>query len=93
MEKRGEKEAGRAAAQERGFQMTYGLRIMQGRLAEVVGNRQKVGRRETTLENDRRMRTFGWARAAARIASNLDADTKGLLEAYCEGVNASFDVQ
>ena len=73
--------------------MTYGLRIMQGRLAEVVGNRQKVGRRETTVENDRRMRTFGWARAAARIASNLDADTKGLLEAYCEGVNASFDVQ
>jgi hypothetical protein len=26
-------------------------------------------------------------------ASNLDADTKGLLEAYCEGINASFNAQ
>jgi penicillin amidase len=84
---------GYATAQERGFQMTYGVRIMQGRLAEVIGDRQKGGRRETALDNDRRMRTFGWARAAARIASNLDADTKGLLEAYCDGINASFDAQ
>lgn len=84
---------GYATAQERGFQMTYGLRIMQGRLAEVVGDRQKAGRRETALDNDRRMRTLGWTRAAARISSNLDADTKGLLDAYCEGVNASFDAQ
>ena len=84
---------GYATAQERGFQMTYGLRIMQGRLAEVIGDRQKAGRRETALDNDRKMRTFGWARAAARIASNLDADTRGLLEAYCEGVNDSFAAQ
>jgi penicillin amidase len=84
---------GYASAQERGFQMTYGLRIMQGRLAEVIGDRPKGGRRETALDNDRRMRTFGWARAAARIASKLDPDTKGLLEAYCEGVNASFTAQ
>jgi penicillin amidase len=84
---------GYATAQERGFQMTYGLRIMQGRLAEVIGDRQKGGRRETALDNDRRMRTFGWTRAAARITSNLDKDTKGLLEAYCDGVNASFDAQ
>ena len=84
---------GYVTALERGFQMTYGLRIMQGRLAEVVGDRQKGGRRETALETDRRMRTFGWARAAARTASNLDAVTKGLLAAYCEGVNASFDAQ
>lgn len=84
---------GYATAQERGFQMTYGLRIMQGRLAEVIGDRQKAGRRETALDNDRRMRTFGWARAAARIASSLDAETTGLLAAYCEGVNASFDAQ
>jgi penicillin G amidase len=84
---------GYATAQERGFQMTYGLRIIQGRLAQVIGDRQKGGRRETALDNDRRMRTFGWARAAARISSNLDAGTKGLLEAYCEGVNASFAAQ
>jgi penicillin amidase len=84
---------GYVTAQDRGFQMTYGLRIMQGRLAELIGERQKGGRRETALDSDRRMRTFGWARAAARTASNLDADTEGLLEAYCEGVNASFSAQ
>lgn len=84
---------GWATAQERGFQMTYGLRIIQGRLSEVLGDRQKSGRRETALENDRRMRTFGWARAAARIASSLDAETRELLEAYCAGVNASFEAQ
>jgi penicillin amidase len=84
---------GYATAQERGFQMTYGLRIMQGRLGEVIGARQKGGRRETALDNDRKMRTFGWARAASRIAANLDPATKGLLEAYCEGVNHSFTAQ
>src|ERR1039457_1196618 len=65
---------GYATAQERGFQMTYGLRIMQGRLAEVISDRPKGGRRETAVVSDRRMRTFGWALAAARIARNLDAD-------------------
>ena len=84
---------GYATAHERGFQMTYGLRIMQGRLAEVVGARQKGGRKETALDNDRKMRTFGWARAASRIASNLDPSTLGLLEAYCDGVNGSFAAQ
>jgi acyl-homoserine lactone acylase PvdQ len=84
---------GYATAQERGFQMTYGLRIMQGRLAEVIGDRPKGGRRETALDSDRRMRTFGWGPAAARIARNLDAETLGLLQAYCEGVNASFAAQ
>lgn len=84
---------GYATAQERGFQMTYSLRIMQGRLAEVVGDRTKAGRRETALENDRKMRTFGWARAASRIAPNLDHGTRILLEAYCAGVNDSFAYQ
>ena len=32
---------GYATAQERGFQMTYGLRVMQGRLAEVIGDRAR----------------------------------------------------
>ena len=40
---------GYATAQERGFQMTYGLRIMQGRLAEVLGDRPRGGRKETAL--------------------------------------------
>ncbi len=84
---------GYATAQERGFQMTYGLRIMQGRLAEVVGARAKGGRRETAVDSDRKMRTFGWTRAATRIAANLDPNTLKLLEAYSDGVNDSFAAQ
>src|SRR5512132_1447546 len=78
---------GYATAQERGFQMTYGLRIMQCRLAEVVGPRTKGSRRETAVDSDGKRRTFGWTRAAARIAANLDPDTLKLLEAYSDGVN------
>ncbi len=84
---------GYATAQEHGFQMTYGLRIIQGRLAEVIGPRQRGTRRETAVDNDRKMRTFGWAQAAARISHRLDPDTLGLLEAYSEGVNDSFAAQ
>jgi acyl-homoserine lactone acylase PvdQ len=61
---------GYATAQERGFQMTYSLRMIQGRLAEVVGDRPKTSGRETALDHDRKMRTFGWARAAARTAAS-----------------------
>ncbi len=84
---------GHVTAQERGFQMTYGLRIMQGRLSETIGVRPKTGRKETTLDSDRKMRTFGWTRAAQRIAANLDPHTVQLLEAYCNGVNDSFAAQ
>ena len=72
---------GYATAEERGWQMTYNLRIIQGRLAEVVGNRPRGNRRETAVDNDRKMRTFGWARAAARTAPNLDRATRQLLAA------------
>lgn len=84
---------GYATAQERGFQMTFGLRVMQGRLAELLGDRPQTGRRETAVDHDRKMRTFGWRQAAARIAVNLDPETTGLLQAYCEGVNRSFAEQ
>lgn len=84
---------GYATAEDRGFQMTYSLRIIQGRLAEVIGDRQRGNRNETALANDRKMRTFGWARAAARTAANLDASSRELLSAYCAGVNASFAAQ
>ena len=84
---------GYATAEERGFQMTYSLRIMQGRLAEVLGERSRPGRNETALDSDRKMRTFGWERAALRTAANLDKTTCQLLQAYCEGVNDSFAAQ
>jgi penicillin amidase len=84
---------GYATVEEHGFQMTYSLRIFQGRLAELIGERQRGNRNETSVDNDRKMRTFGWERAADRTAMNLDPDTLALLEAYCEGVNDSFAAQ
>ncbi len=84
---------GYASADQRGFQMTYGLRLIQGRLAEILGDRAKSSGNETAVAHDRKMRAFGWTRAAARTAANLDAPTRQLLEAYCEGVNDSFAAQ
>ena len=84
---------GFATAEERGFQMTYARRIMQGRLAETIGERAHTSRRETAFDLDRKMRTFGWGRAASRVASGLDRETLDLLRAYSDGVNASFAAQ
>ena len=77
---------GYAAAEDRAFQMYYRLRIVQGRMAEVVGNlhRTKGG---TALENDIKWRTVGFYDAAKKLVPNLDEDTVKLLEAYSEGVN------
>lgn len=81
---------GYATAQDRSFQMTYSLRIVQGRLAEVVGNVKMLTRDDTSVDHDRKMRTFGFHRAAQRTAARLDADSKALLDAYCQGVNEWF---
>ena len=78
---------GYATAQDRAFQMHYMLRIVQGRLAEVAGDVRKTRRDEGALFNDRKMRTFGFYRAAQEVAKNLDEESKSLLDAYCQGVN------
>lgn len=81
---------GFATAEDRGFQMHYTLRIIQGRLAELIGPVKKVRRDETAVDNDRKMRTFGFDRAAKRVAVNLDRPTLELLRAYSDGVNDWF---
>lgn len=81
---------GYATAEDRGFQMYYALRVIQGRASELLGVVSKGRRRETTLESDRKMRTFGFYRAAKRVAERLDEPTLKLLEAYCRGVNEYF---
>ncbi len=82
---------GYATAEDRGFQMHYSLRIIQGRLAEVVGNAPHVRRRnDTALTSDRKMRTFGFARAAEQRIKELDPESVQLLEAYARGVNDYF---
>ena len=84
---------GYATAEDRAFQMTYTLRMIQGRLSEVVGEVRHLSRNETSLDNDRKMRTFGFYRAAVETAAKLDPETRALLEAYCDGVNAYFAEQ
>ena len=67
-------------AQDRLWQMTFNRRIAQGRIAEVVG--------PAALDTDRFLRTLGVYRTAQAVAAHLDAETRGLLEAYAAGVNA-----
>lgn len=82
---------GYATAQDRAFQMHYMLRIVQGRLAETIGDVQKTRRKEGAVYNDRKMRTFGFYRAAKETAANLDEDSRLLLQSYCDGVNAYIE--
>ena len=53
---------GYATAADRAFQMTYSLRIIQGRLSEVVGEIRSVSGKESSLDHDKKMRTFGFHR-------------------------------
>jgi penicillin amidase len=78
---------GYAVAEDRAFQMYYSLRILQGRLAELIGDQPSHRKGESALVHDRKMRTFGYYRAARAVAEKLDADTRALLQAYCEGIN------
>ncbi len=85
---------GYACAEDRGFQMHYFLRMLQGRMSEVfsIVDKKKAGGTgpKTTLEHDRVMRMFGFARAADKVVKNLDQETLGLLKAYSAGVNDYF---
>lgn len=78
---------GYAAAQDRAFQMYYSLRTIQGRLAEVLGEKKKGNRNDTTVDHDVKMRTFGFYRKAHEVAKKLDDESKLFLQAYSDGVN------
>lgn len=67
-------------AQDRFWQMEFQRRLASGRLSEVLG--------PAALETDRLMRTIGFSRAAAAAAGALRNDTRGLVQAYVDGVNA-----
>jgi len=71
-------------AQDRFWQMEFWRRIGSGRLAEILG--------ESALETDRFLRTMGWHRTAAQELEQLDAETRAVLEAYAEGVNAYISI-
>jgi penicillin amidase len=71
---------GYAEAQDRLWQMVFLRRVMQGRLAEMVG--------AAGVGTDEFMRTLGFYRLAEQAAARLDPETRHLLEAYAAGVNA-----
>ena len=67
-------------AQDRFWQMDTSRHIGAGRLAEMFG--------EAQLETDQFLRTLGWARVAQQEWEAYDPETRALLEAYAQGVNA-----
>jgi penicillin amidase len=67
-------------AQDRFFQMEFWRRIGQGRIAELFG--------AGAVDQDKFIRTIGWARVAAEEEKSLDADSRTVLENYAAGVNA-----
>jgi penicillin amidase len=73
---------GFAHGQDRFFQMDLVRRLMAGTLAELVG--------EAALDSDFRMRSYGYAGAAALHLAALPAHHHAVLTAYVAGVNAGL---
>jgi penicillin amidase len=71
---------GYAHAQERMWQMEISRRIGAGRLSELFGAGQ--------VDKDTYIRTLGWRQAAQRDLDAMSTDTKAILQAYSDGVNA-----
>src|SRR3989338_5790391 len=74
---------GYAHAQERLWQMDILRRTVRGELAEILGQR--------LLNTDKDSRRLGLGGVADRAAETLDAETRGLLEAYARGVNVYIE--
>ena len=72
---------GFAHAQDRLWQMDFYRRAVRGRISEMAG--------AEGLPVDRLMRTLGIRRAAEAEEAALDPQLRGLLERFCEGVNAA----
>lgn len=70
---------GYVTAQDRLWQMDMTRRVAAGELAEIVGRAALA----TDIEN----RTYGFRQAAEASLATMDAEMKGLLEAYARGVN------
>ena len=66
-------------ARDRFFQMDRDRKGAAGRAAELLG--------ASALSSDIQLRTFGLNRAATKTWQALDAETKGWLQAYANGVN------
>jgi penicillin amidase len=67
-------------AQDRLWQMHFNRTVASGRLSSLFG--------PGPLDTDRYLRTIGLRRAAERDLALLSADTRAILQAYADGVNA-----
>lgn len=67
-------------ASERLFQMELVRRLVAGKLSEIFG--------EVAYEVDLKQRRIGFARKARRDMANLQPETRQILRAYCDGINA-----
>ena len=67
-------------AQDRFWQMEFWRRIGAGRLSEILG--------ESAVDQDRYLRTMGFARVAQREYELLPPELKRLQDAYSRGVNS-----
>jgi penicillin amidase len=70
-------------AQERLWQMEVWRHISSGRLSELFG--------ESTLDQDRFIRTLGWRKAAEQDFAALSEGPRAALDAYAQGVNGWID--
>ena len=70
-------------AQERMWQMEVWRHISSGRLAELFG--------PGSIDDDKFIRTLGWRVAAERDMASLAPETRAVLDAYADGVNAWLD--
>ncbi len=70
-------------AQDRLWQMDILRRAGEGRLSEILG--------KPTVEYDMLFRTLNLQRVADSIAAHLHPETKLILEAFADGVNAYID--
>jgi len=71
---------GYVMAQDRFFQMTLTKLMVSGRISELAG--------KETIALDTRMRTFGFYRNAKKHVTLLNEETRKMLEAFAQGVNA-----
>src|SRR5512134_1722574 len=74
---------GFAHAQDRLFQMDMERRLSRGELAELFG--------EMALPADRLFRILGFSARAPGLFASWPEKTKGIVRAYCDGVNAGMD--
>jgi len=75
--------AGYIAARERLFQMTIKAAAVEGRLAELFGER--------SLPDDIYLRTWGIPKMARLLAENMHPDARTISTHFCEGINAYID--